>query len=91
MTTCNVSCSNCKRKYRLTPREIVDNQHFDLHLAPFLAPLLAPVQKYLPNVPNIWHYRIEIPTHICPLFDTLEARGYPGNEYFSVHTVQIYL
>ena len=26
-----------------------------------------------------------------PLFDTLEARGYPGNEYFSVHTVQIYL
>ena len=34
---------------------------------------------------------ISILTPFRPVFNPLEVLGYPSNEYFSVHTVQIYL
>ena len=45
---------------------------------------------------NIWHYRSEIVDNcilapLRPLFNPLEVLGYPSNEYFSFHTVQVYL
>ena len=45
---------------------------------------------------NIWHYRSEIVDnlHFGPMslpFIPMEVLGYPSNEYFSFHTVQVYL
>ena len=45
---------------------------------------------------NIWHYRSEIVDNCIlapfrPLFNPLEVLGYSSNEYFSFHTVQVYL
>ena len=45
---------------------------------------------------NIWHYRSGIVDNwhfgpISPPFNLLEVLGYPSNEYFSFHNVQVYL